>query len=137
VEAKFLGMKQHLSELRDSVSDLSSNFAALLKSKDKDSGTVSKGSGEPPLKKQRLDGADATADTTEITLQSAALQEVQERLASVSRQISDLQNDIYQRDALVEDEIAAEVVAQMLAVRDDAAELAAVEEGRVWKLSRG
>ena len=37
----------------------------------------------------------------------------------------------------MEVQVAAKVVAEMLAVRDDAAEFSAIEEGRVWKLTRG
>lgn len=113
LETKFLGMKQYLSKLRDSVNDLNTNFSALLKSKDKDSGTASKDSGEPPLKRRRLEGEDATADTSETTSSSGALEGIQERLTCVARQLSDLQNDIYQRDTIMEDEIEARIDARL------------------------
>lgn len=113
LETKFSSMKNYVSELRDSVNDLNTNFFALLKSKDKDSGATSNDSGEPPLKKRRLEGGDATADTGEITLPSSALEEVQERLTSIASQLSDLQNDIYQRDAIMEDEIETRIDARL------------------------
>jgi hypothetical protein len=113
LEAKFLSMKQFLSELRDSVNDLHTNFSALLKSKDKDSGTTSKDSGEPPLKKRRIEGEDAMADTSEGSLPSRALEGIQEHLTSIAGQLSDLQNDIYQRDTIMEDEIEARIDARL------------------------
>jgi regulator of replication initiation timing len=113
LEAKFSSMKNYVSELRDSVNDLNTNFFALLKSKDKDSGATANDSGEPPLKRRRLEGEDATADTGEITLPSDALEEFEERLTSVASQLSDLRNDIYQRDAIMEDEIETRIDARL------------------------
>ena len=113
LEAKFLSMRQHITQLRDSVNDLNSNFNALLKSKDKDASTTSNDSGEPPLKRRRLEGEDAGADISETTLPSGALEEIQDRLTSVARQLSDLQNDIFQRDAIMGDEVEARIDARL------------------------
>ncbi|KAG1756755.1 uncharacterized protein EDB91DRAFT_34583 [Suillus paluster] len=109
VEAKFLGMKQQISELRDSVTELSTSFSALLKVKD--AGVTSKDSGEPPLKKRKLEGEEA--GSSEVTFSLSALDELQERLGGVDRQLSDLQNDVYQRNSIVEEEIESRIDARL------------------------
>lgn len=108
VEAKFFGMKQQISALKDSVSDLGTSFSAFLRMKDL--GTASRDSGEPPLKKRRLEeGEVAPADASEATFSLSALDGIQERLGGVERQLDDLENDIFQRDTIVGDEIDSRI----------------------------
>lgn len=106
VEAKFFGMKQQISELHNSVGELSTSFSALLRLKDP--GTA----GEPPLKKRRLEGDDAT-DPSEVTFSLSALDGIQARLSGVDSQLLDLQNDILQRNAIVGDEIESRIDARL------------------------
>lgn len=106
VEAKFFGMKQQISELHNSVGELSTSFAALLKLKDP--GTA----GEPPLKKRRLGEEDA-ASPSEATFSLRALDGIQARLSGVDSQLLELQNDIFQRNAIVEEEIQSHIDARL------------------------
>lgn len=106
VEAKFFGMKQQISELHNSVGELSTSFSALLRLKDP--GTA----GEPPLKKRRLEGDDA-AGPSEATFSLSALDGIQARLSGVDSQLLDLQNDILQRNTIVGDEIESRIDARL------------------------
>lgn len=106
VEAKFFGMKQQITELHNSVGELSTSFAALLKLKDP--GTA----GEPPLKKRRLEEEDA-AGPSEATFSLSALDGIQARLSGVDSQLLELQNDIFQRNAIVEEEIESRIDARL------------------------
>lgn len=106
VEAKFFGMKQQISELHNSVGELSTSFSVLLRLKDP--GTA----GEPPLKKRRLEGDDA-AGPSEATFSLSALDGIQARLSGVDSQLLDLQNDILQRNMIVGDEIESRIDARL------------------------
>ncbi|KAG2037281.1 hypothetical protein BDR03DRAFT_957864 [Suillus americanus] len=106
VEAKFVGMKQQISELKDSVSELSTSFSALLRLKDSRSGG-------PPLKRRRLEGEDATAGSSEATFSLSVLDGIQARLSGVNSQLLDLQNDILQRNTIMEDEIESRINARL------------------------
>lgn len=106
VEAKFVGMKQQISELKDSVSELSTSFSALLRLKDTRSGG-------PPLKRRRLEGEDATAGSSEATFSLSVLDGIQARLSGVNSQLLDLQNDILQRNTIMEDEIESRINARL------------------------
>ncbi|KAG1827270.1 uncharacterized protein BJ212DRAFT_1474438 [Suillus subaureus] len=110
VEAKFVGMKQQISELKDSVSELSTSFSALLRLKDP--GTASR-SGEPPLKKRRLGGENPTAGSSEVTFSLSALDGIQARLSGVNSQLLDLQNDVLQRNTIMGDEIESRINARL------------------------
>lgn len=105
VEVKFLGMKQQISELRDSVNDLSTSFSTLLKLKDP--GVTSRDSSEPALKKRKLEAEDA--GSSEATLSLSALDGIEERMDGVDHQLTDLQNDIHQRNSTMEDEIESHI----------------------------
>lgn len=106
VEAKFFDMKQQISELKNSVGELSTSFSALLRLKDP--GTA----GEPPLKKRRLEG-EGTTGSNEVTFSLNALDDIQARLSGVDSQLLDLQNDILQRNAIVGDEIDSRIDARL------------------------
>lgn len=110
VEAKFVGMKQQISELKDSVSELSTSFSALLRSKDP--GTASRSS-EPPLKRRRLEGDDTAEGSNEVTFSLSALDGIQARLSGVDTQLLDLKNDILQRNTIMEDEIESRIGARL------------------------
>ncbi|KAG1905632.1 uncharacterized protein F5891DRAFT_619575 [Suillus fuscotomentosus] len=110
VEAKFSGMKQQITQLKDSVSELSTSFSALLRLKHP--ATASR-SGEPPLKKRRLEGEDATAGSSEVTFSLSALDGIQTRLSNVDSQLLDLQNDILQRNTILGDEIESRIDARL------------------------
>ncbi|KAG1782511.1 hypothetical protein EV702DRAFT_386306 [Suillus placidus] len=111
VEAKFFGMKQQISGLKDSVGELSTSFSTLLRLKD------ASGSGQPPLKKRRLEGEAATAGSSEVTFSLSALDDIQARLSGVDSQLLDLQNDILQRDTIVGDEIESRIDARLEEVK--------------------
>lgn len=110
VEAKFFDMKQQISELKDSVGELSTSFSTFLRLKDP--GTASR-SAEPPLKKQKLEGEDAAAGSSEATFSLGVLDDIQARLNGVDSQLLDLQNDILQRNTIVGDEIESRIDARL------------------------
>lgn len=109
VEAKFFDMKQQISELKDSVDELSASFSTFLRLKNP--GTASR-SAEPPLKKQKLE-EEAAAGSSEATFSLGVLDDIQARLSDVDSQLLDLQNDILQRNTIVVDEIESRIDARL------------------------
>ncbi|KAI6109214.1 hypothetical protein EDD16DRAFT_1616131 [Pisolithus croceorrhizus] len=131
LEKTLVEVKKHVSDVKSSLEDLQSSCSALFGSQAIPPGQNPEQSdvAEPPKKRRRLSEGEVAEDDGSggVSYQPIELEGFRDKLAGLSRQVSDLENHIHQRHQIMHDEMELRIDERLA----DEGYLSAVEEIRV------